>query len=340
MSIYLSHETALAYWTTRVDERAVLPAHIVPQALTTADVCDIDDSEAHPEAVARCRAFMVACGAWTQEDAPQRQLHIMVSRRGKRGVVENVSYHLGPKVIPKDAFVCVAPGIYVSSPEYCVLQLANTMTELHALVEVVCELCAVYAIGPEGQGMTGQRFPFTCCQRILDFLDHLSGARGVARARLAVSHATDFCFSIMETNLAVELKLPLEHGGRAFPSFTANKAIFVDDPSLRGMMGGRKFVRGDIVLDELQAVFEYDSYEEHAGKAQLDHTQTRAGVLRSMGYLVISLTYGQVSTNANFDVAIWMAEEQIGLQHPKVDHHIRCRQHEVHDFLMQKGRRF
>jgi len=337
MSIYLTHTTALAYWLTRLMD-AVLPAKItarLPQAVFDRT---LGDAGYGSDAVRRAREFMVACGAWLHEEAANRTVHLAVPLQEQRRAGKAVAYHCMCGMAPEGAFCKVAEDVYVASPPYCFLQLAAMGLEIYELVEAGTELCAAYGVQPCGQGFAGRRVPLCDVASIDHFLDGVPGRRGTARAREALQWVTENSFSPMETSLLVELRLPMRLGGRGFPGFMSNAPVQVDDPELRKLIGGKRFVRGDIVLAGLMAVIEYDSYEEHMDRWEFDQTQTRANVLRALGYTVISLTYGQVAELERFDTTVWAIEEQLGLVHPQLTRHELCLQREVHDFLLAGDR--
>jgi len=209
---------------------------------------------------------------------------------------------------------------------------------MYALVETAVELCGAYGINPTGDGLAGERVPLCSTETIAAFLDQLKGVRGLARAKRALAWTTDNSLSPMETILLVLLKMPVEEGGHGFAAFEANVSIPVREQSLRALIGGKRSVRGDIVLEGLRAVIEYDSYENHLSKHDFDATQARANVLRAMGWHVISLTYGQVKDCKGFEATMWAIEQQLGLLHHNPSSHERHLQQEAHEFLMTQGR--
>ena len=226
----------------------------------------------------------------------------------------------------------------ITSPEATFFEIASGASSIVQAIEVGYYLCGKFYISPEGYGFMGKRNPLTSIERISNYLKQFTGVYGVAKAREALLYVHENCESPQEVNLSIELALPLRLGGRGFPPHQAAQIFSLHDYRWQRTLGC-DYLRADIYFPDLDAIFEYDSYEAHMNRQQFDHTQTRAGILRAQGHKVISVTFGQLLTHQAFNDSIFTWEEELGLQHPSLDNLTSQKQHLLHSFLYQMKRR-
>lgn len=356
MGTCIAHSTALAYWLTRSQSPGQLCVanHSLIQSLTTS-TADVD----------RVHTFLIDCGALPDRDTAHHRdtahcnshsayescktdhlIHTLVQSRADIRRAQNFQAHAirgtaqatPQHHLPEGSVLRLNEQDLITSPEATFFEIASGTSNIVQAIEVGYYLCGKFYISPEGYGLIGKRNPLTSIERISNYLDQLTGVYGVAKAREALLYVHENCESPQEVNLSIELALPLRLGGRGFPPHQAAQEFPLHNYRWQRTLGCN-YLRADIYFPDLDAIFEYDSYEKHMNRQQFDHTQTRAGILRAQGHKVISVTFGQLLNNQAFNDSIFTWEAELGLPHPSLDNITIQKQYLLHNFLYQMKRR-
>lgn len=347
MTCIISHTTALAYWATRGPGERMLPI-FAPQELSdiTANAQD-----AHTAGIVLAAVGLQDYG--NSSTTPRRPLHLLVHRRSARRKSTGIVYHaqaarlnnndgrfsggISPERFACGTFCRLTHGVWIASPEQCLLEMAGILPSVCQLVEVVNLLCGQYYLSPDGKDRVGTRKSLTSRAAIRSYLTHMSGRRWANRLNRALAFSHDLVASPPENFIATEFGLPTQLGGRGFPEFECNRRYDLKDSRLSRAIG-KKYLVEDVGFVGSKNCIEWDSYEEHMDKQAYDWTQKRANLLRADGVQVFSLTFGQVVGDV-FDDTVWAIEEQFRFLHPTVSKAERLLQHQVHSFLFRPGRR-
>lgn len=189
--------------------------------------------------------------------------------------------------VPAGAFLRLDEGVFVSSPEFCFLQMASRLP-LVQLIWLGCELCAAYAVNPADPADLPGREPPTTRARIIRFLDKAAGAPGVVRARRAARYIVDGAASPMEVAAALLLCLPCALGGCGLPRPQLNRRI---DIGLQGAaVTGSRFFRCDLYWPEKRVALEYDSNDHHLRADESAADSARRNALAFLGVSVVTMT--------------------------------------------------
>ena len=214
MTLILSHGTALEYWRA---SRAAAAARTDPGAdaavrakPTRADVlarATADEGE--------IAAALQSCGVDLA-----LPLHVLVPRTEKRPANAFVRRHSATE-LPGGALVRIGAGLFVASPELCLLQLSLSMP-LVDVVKTGYELCGSYTVH---RGTLYRCAPATTPRRLAAFVERSAGANGVKRLRRALAYILPNSASPAETILSMALSLPYRLGGYSLPAPQLNVRI-------------------------------------------------------------------------------------------------------------------
>lgn len=371
MSICCGYITSLAFWATRNDDGGSLPR------LDFEDMGELSARVGEARTL-RLRLAELGAFPGESAFAPdtnvkagvRNSLHVIVPSREKRSHTPGVITHAPSRLmvapalmpdphaapptgnpiataahvsdtpiqLPAQSFCEIGPGQFVASPELTFYEIASRSNNLWRAIETGYLLCSGFSLSPLGYERVARRVPLTSRDSIADFLEALSGAWGINKARKALSFVKDECDSPPEIQLSMELGMPDRLGGRGWPVHCAAYKIDLDNERYQRILGCN-YVKADLYLESVNGILEYDSYEDHMGKWQFDHTQKRAGVLRAMQYEVVSVTHGMVMNNREFDDSLYTWEEELGISHKAPTHRTLNLQHEMHNFLISQERR-
>lgn len=297
MKTFLSHETALAYWRYHfpLDSELGAPAHV--SGTEDCASCKTDVVGSVPE------EFAI-------ENAPIDVL-VFDSRRRRRS--KSVACHIWQTNLPSNAFYRTR-GVYVSSPEFVFLQMAETLP-LEQLIALGCELCGQYVLLPKGvkhpgslDEMPKRLSPLTSVERIAAFLNDVGKANGKAKAKRSLRYTVNGSRSPMETMTYMLLCLPVMLGGYGLPKPELNATIPLDDEARA--IAKRRHCEGDLCWVDPKLDIEYHG-EVHVGAAQMKSDVGRELGIEHMGWRVITVTSSQVLDADQFEIVAKEAAERI-----------------------------
>ena len=298
MRIFLSHQSALAVLRTR---GTVADPGIVPCGLTSLD------------GATASRAALVATGLGTGEGAP---LHLAVARARDRARSQAISSHVWRLAVPRGSIMQVASGVYLCGPEMCLLQLAPLLTR-PAVAALASELCAGYALSPDGVGGVVRRNPLTSVSRIGFFLESVAprdgrSPRGAVMVRRALRHVVSGAWSPMERNLALLLSLPPDQGGFGLPRPQLNAWIPLAPEGM--LLAGSAGVHVDISWPGERVVVEYDGDQAHANSREADTARQLA--LEATGYRVVRVSSEGYGDPARMEAVAGVVARELGARPP------------------------
>ena len=199
-------------------------------------------------------------------------------------------------------FIRIDDGLFVSSPEFCFLQMASLLP-LAGLIELGYELCGTYSLPAAGDPNVPERGfhirrPLTGTRRLTAFLDRMPGANGHQNAVKAVRYILEGSASPMETKLSIILTLPYRLGGFGFPTPELNFRV-VPSKTDKKFSSKESYVC-DLFWPDHDLAVEYDSVLFHAGQGQIANDSKKKNVLVMMDVTVISVTKQQLYSLGEF----------------------------------------
>lgn len=230
--------------------------------------------------------------SWTRK---QGCIHLIVGSRDQRRHGAHYETHNWGTAHDSWPAVPLGDGMYLSSPEFLYLQMANVLDDLE-LALLGCELCGLY--GYRGEELT-RRASLTTRAAIGTFLKTRQGARGIERARRVLPLLVERSRSPMETVLALRLSLPRKRGGFGISQPLLNHPISLG-ASLAGSRGVVE-LSPDLSWPEHKLAVEYDSDLHHSDGASIVRDSRRRFALEELGYTVITVTSGQMRSFQEFD---------------------------------------
>ena len=289
MKPYLSHHTALGYWREHfpLDSELGLPARVEGLEMCASRKSDVAGSI--PE-------------EFVNPDLP---IDVLIFDERERRRSRGVRCHTWKTALPTNAFFG-ARGVYVSSPEFVFLQLANELT-IAQLVALGCELCGTYVLLPRGVTHPGaldespkRLSPLTSGDKLREFVDALGKANGKAKAKRALKYVVDGSRSPMETMTYMLLCLPPMLGGYGLPKPVMNAEITLDDEARA--MALRRNCYGDLCWPDAKPPLDIEYHGEvHVGGVQMKSDVGRELGIEHMGWRVMTITSPQVFDAARFD---------------------------------------
>lgn len=233
------------------------------------------------------------------DDLPKNSgpIHFIVTDKKAYRRNEQVVCHLSSN-LPRNSFLMIRKGIYVSTPEACFLQLASELP-FTELLKIGFELCGTYSIYND---RLIRREPRMSTASLYEYLSPATGCRGAKRATIAVKCLADNSASPMETALTAMLCLPLYRGGYGLPLPRLNYPIR-QEHSLRYC---------DLCWPDSKLALEYDSDAHHASPRKLNEDSFRRIQIEATDMHVISVTRAQLFDPNSFEQLAHVVARYLG----------------------------
>lgn len=318
MEIVLGHTSSMEFWRAKRSHsqtRALLARRDEPRSFRS-DSPDV----AKPSAGDLERLERIGLA---QHANPA---HFIVPNALSRVRTARITCSVFDRRIPSSAFVNVGDGVFVASPELCLLLEARTAA-LANLVETGYEFCGRYRLPalPDGN-MAPDQLPLTSVPKLQSLLSRTQDVNGVGAARKAVPHILQNSESPKESQLSMLSSFPGRLGGYGFPPATLNHPVRISE-NARGRDVGR-ICRCDLFWPDAKLDVEYDSRLHHAGEAEQEKDSARRTALAYAGILVITVSSDQLHTRSEMDKVAHAMAKRLGT---------RCRSR-AHDWELKQIR--
>lgn len=228
------------------------------------------------------------------ESLPQ-PVELLVDSASKRREAEEFACHVHRGAVPPGAFLKVREEIYVTSPEYTLLQQANQLHQA-SLCQMLGRYLGVWM--PDKESGTGQdeRAPLTTLEQLDGFLRNAGSARGLRNLRLAMNYTCEGAASRPETSLQLALSLPPELRGLWLPQPIMNYEVDLSEHAQR--LCGRKTIRIDLCWPHASFGLEYQG-KDHERTMGADYARWFAA--REAGYELWLVAHEQLSSAFQMD---------------------------------------
>lgn len=238
-----------------------------------------------------------------------RPIHVLVAGAALRRMSRGVVSHVWSGRLPSGAFVRVADHVYVSSPPFCLVQLAGSLSVVD-VARLASEWCAVgLPTSWEASGI-GRCQPLVTLPDLIRFTAKLRDVRGVARVRKALHYVVAGAASPMESAVALLLSLPRAYGGYGFERPVMNHRIALNHLGKKGDDGD--YCLCDLFWPGANVGIEYDSDLCHTGRERIYRDALRRNRLGAAGVEVITVTRGQLKDMDAFDVVARQLAQHLG----------------------------
>ena len=210
-------------------------------------------------------------------------LHVLVAGMNRRHRREGTTVHGWAGGVKAPCFLELEPGLHLSSPALCFLQLSSELDQL-GLIKLGYELCSTYALAESGAIVDSP--PLSSLKAISDLAAEWP-LNGVKKARRALEYVREGSHSPKETELAMKLGLPSRLGGFGLSGFKMNSSVELG--AFGQEVTGTSCCIPDLLWAEHKLDVEYNGREWHSFPEQRERDLRRRQALVNEGYTVLTV---------------------------------------------------
>ena len=307
--IVLSHDSALEYWANPSNRTAANrknPLLLPPKRDASRKTRLSSQKVSEGDTQALRYAFREMHGP----------LDVLVASASLRTQLDGMRAHVWSVPLPGSSLVRVGDGMYVCTPEFCFVQLAQTHTRFE-LAERAFELAGTYARAPsdfrrDEQGTTYGLAPLTTTERLTRFAEGLPKVRGKDKALDALRFVANGSASPMETKLVMAGSMSRRIGGAGLPTPLLNHTLKATEAAQKA--SGMRAFRCDLYWPEQKVCVEYDSDAFHADPKVRAKNELRRNGLEIMGIRTISVTWDQFRSPADLQRVLHAVGKALGVR--------------------------
>lgn len=271
MSIVLSHESALEFWQK---------THHTPDSFSTVKYAGYLLRQDTPPTLPNNSSLL----------SLKQPLQALTANHHKRRRSRVFINRLWTRALSAGSILDSKEGFYVSSPEFCFLQMASVLP-LVKLIELGFELCGSYKTLDK---KLTQCPSVTSHTQLQNFVAKNKGAHGIDKARRALRFITNNSASPMETALTMLLCLPYQLGGYGFEMPILNHKI--EKHKTQGTTFSNYYLC-DLAWPSKKIALEYDSVCHHSDDNLLLKDTVRRVELACLSYTIFSVSKPHVMTD-------------------------------------------
>ena len=265
--LYISHDTALYYWRTNPSpyvleglEQNIRALRNCPTSLQQVRELDLFEAELGPDPI-----------------------HVITPLGAPRYGSPRLLFHTQGAKLPPHSLCHLHGGIYVVSPEICLVQMCNKLSLPKAL-QIGVEFCGTYALRPEGVEEKGTRsYTLMNASQFRRHVNAWNGLHGLVQARKVAKYLENGSASPMETILYLLLCLPQKYGGYNLSRPELNGEVDVPENCMHVLRQDK--IKPDLLWRNQHVAVEYDG-EYHNDPRQAVRDELRRSILESMGFTV------------------------------------------------------
>lgn len=279
MSVYFTHQSALAFWRCYREFRHCRPVEVRVDRYggETPSLMEVRDA---------------ARVALPGDD----EVHVSVPGEACRTTSQGAVRHRWRRGGERGSYVKVFKGVYVSSPAMLFLDMASELSLEH-LIELGYELCGGFSYRKAGGFCSCD--PLATPTALARFAGAAAGGHGRKKAERAASFVVAGAASPREAQVAMLLTLPMRLGGYGLRRPELNGVVVLDEASRRIL--GKRSLRCDVLWRQAKVALEYESDQFHAGLPAYVADSKRRNALKYLGIDVVTLTNAEVKSEAAMD---------------------------------------
>ena len=253
-----------------------------------------------------------------------KPLELLVGDPAQRRKVPNAACHVWKGPLPRNGVLALDEGVYVSSPEFTLLQQASQLHQAN-----LCQMLGRY-VGtwtpvedkPSGQE---ERAPLTSFESLNEFLQGVGLAWGKASLKTAMAYTCEGAASAPETSLQLALCLPPELYGLGMSQPIMNYEVGLSTESR--ILYPHDSIRIDLCWRHKMFGLEYQG-EEHGGRLGEDYARWFAA--HNEGYELWFLAKEQLESASQL---MHIARKVAGRIGERIDDRLWPTQDEFQDLL-------
>ncbi len=251
--------------------------------------------------------------AIARTDAKPGELHLLVSSQHERRQSRNVCCHVwaNKNPIPKGSIYQVGTGIYVESPELCLVRLAALLPR-EELLHCMSNMLGIFAFSTLDRMSLISRESITNVDKIRDCVRKLPGMQGTKALWSACSWVAERSASPRETSVNLCLALPTRVGGQALPPFEVNAVQTLDEEASR--LTVKKHLVPDVYWRSKKLALEYNSSKHHDTEDELEADLEKITAMQKMDITVIPISTRQFNDFDAFDAIVKRVRKTLGVR--------------------------
>lgn len=275
-------------------------------------------------------------------------IDVLVPDKNRCHASPAIRQHVWSGPIPPGAFFKLAEHVYISSPEFVLLQMAAGLDRYQTL-QLAMQLCGTFALQHGVEHDMVQHPQLTKKERLELFGQGVADRRiGMGNYRWAVRHVLSGAASTTESGIALLLSMPSNTGAFGLKAFQLNVEKRYG-PIEREIAGGKDRCVVDLLDEETRFGWEYQGKEGHSdaedgvpygqasrmpgtaesdsagssaqdldftlsyGAERLDADTRKLAALAHMKYDVRALVWGQIKTVRDFTHVARATAEAFGI---------------------------
>ena len=251
-------------------------------------------------------------------------IDLLVGSAGNRRRSKDTACHVWRGPIPQGSILRVYDGVYVTSPEFTLLQQASQLHQV-SLCQMLGRYLGTWSPTPNDRNKQIERAPLTTFEQLNGLLSSVGSVLGTRSLRLAMAHTCEGAASAPETSLQLALTLPPELHGFALPDPTMNYKVDLSQHAQR--MCGRASIRIDLCWPQSKFGLEYQG-EGHEKTLGEDYARWFAA--REEGYELWFLAKEQLTDPLQMDYVGREVACRLGIQ---IDEELWPNQGELQELL-------
>ena len=248
----------------------------------------------------------------SQLDGQPGSLDLLVSTSKERRTSDWIHCRTwGDRPLPPGSLYEIGDGLFVVSPELCLVRLAVTLPRLEFL-RAMTDLVGIYSLSFSDRQDLIQREPLTNKEKISSFLDSCKGIPGASTVRRALNWIPERSASPRETSMDLELALPTKLGGQGMPPFKANHRIDMDPAA--AVLTTKSYLVADVAWVEEGQMLEYNSSKFHDDENQKEFDFEKITALRRMEKTVTPVSTRQYNSYPAFSSIVDGLRKSLGVR--------------------------
>lgn len=226
----------------------------------------------------------------------ERPLHVLARPKIGRHSTKRVCFHQLAAPLLRGAFLEIAPGVAVCSPELVFVQLAETLP-MGELIALGYEFCGCYPLEANRSGAL-VRAQLTTPARLSAFVNRVERMKGRGKRASLFSSSTRNLLLPRRRKWMRCLLTPMRWGGLSLPPALANEPVALSEEAARIARGDR--VVCDLLWPQARVAAEYDGLAFHGGRHQQARDSRRRDALIADGFDVVTVTSSQIDSVSEF----------------------------------------
>ena len=232
--------------------------------------------------------------------------------------------------LPQGSIIQIGSGLYVVSPELCVLRLATQLPRL-AFLHAFTSLLGIYSFSSLDRQDLLERKPILTKARMQQYLNDTEGIPGHRIAQRALPWVTERTASPRETTMALALRLPSKAGGHGLPEFEANCKVSLSEEA--ALLTTKSYVVADVAWPDDDIYLEYNSDKHHDNDEQLEFDFEKITAMQRDGRIVVPISTRQFNSYEAFASIVNGVRKHLGVRCRMTDEVVERRRSTHHKLL-------